>query len=454
MSTLQEAMVKAKVVEKSDVMNRHAEGDEFLSFDDLVPVGRDAAKRSLKRILAEAEELIREKKWEDMAALFRPVEEKAPELVEHGLDTVLRAKVAFALGHLNRFDEAIEELSLCVERQPDNFLFQSSLGFTAYNSLFAAANREIFLRGKVRRERMGLAHRHLGKAQELRPDGVTNFYREGMLFKNIERKIEKALPLFQRAVANWDSLTEEQQQARHQERKNFVKALYQTAGSLLHSGAAKQALKAMKRCIPIDEKTHYLSLVYKYFALGKIHFEMNNFQEARDALLFASKVKINENDDFVYELLGRTYLALGNPSRALEIINKVPEKRRRAYYRWTEADILCAMKDFARARSVLVQSQERDNRSRHKALLRLAKIDYMTGNFAESMKHAAMAGRFFQDKWGNRYYEAVFWEALGAYRSGDRGKAMELATELKAHNPHYPKLEMLLERLKAEGSRK
>ena len=263
--------------------------------------------------------------------------------------------------------------------------------------------------------------------------------------------MRKPSPCFKRAVANWDKLTEEQKQARHQERKNFIKALYQTAGCLLHSGAAKQALKAIKRCIPIDEKSNYISLVYKYFALGKIHFEMNHFQEARDSLLFASKCKINENDDFVYELLGRTYLALGNPSRALEIINKVPEKKRRAYYRWTEADILCAMKDFDRARSVLLQSQERDNRSRHKALVRLAKIDYATGNFAETMKHAADAGRFFQDKWGNRYYEAIFWEALGAYRSGNYNKAMELATELEAHNPRYPKLEMLMERLKAQG---
>ncbi|MCP4579921.1 MAG: hypothetical protein GY846_26940 [Deltaproteobacteria bacterium] len=95
MTTLQEAMVKAKVLGKSEVVDRgsHAEGDEFLSLDELVPIGKDAAKRSLKRILAEVEELVREKKWEDMVALFRPVEEKAPELLEHGLDTALRAKV-------------------------------------------------------------------------------------------------------------------------------------------------------------------------------------------------------------------------------------------------------------------------------------------------------------------------------------------------------------------------
>ena len=63
--------------------------------------------------------------------------------------------------------------------------------------------------------------------------------------------------------------------------------------------------------------------------------------------------------DFVYELLGRTYLAMGSPSRALEVINNIPEKSRRPYYRWTEADILCALNEFQKARVVLERSQER-----------------------------------------------------------------------------------------------
>ena len=447
MSTLQEAMVKARVLENKTDAVVCPTGDAFLSLDELVPVARDAAKRTLNLALSEAEELMSEKKWEDMVALFRPVEEKQPELVAHGLDTKIRAKVAFALGQLNRFDEAIEELSICIQKEPQNFVFQSSLGYTAYNSLFAAANREIFLRGQARRERIDLAHRHLRKAQELHPDGVTNYYRQGMLFKNLERKVEKGLPLFERAVSNWDALDEKQQQYRHQERKNFVKALYQNASCLLTQGAAKQSLNLTKRCIAVDEKSNYVSLVFKYFALGKVHFQMNQFSEARDALLFAAKCKTNENDDFVYELLGRTYLGLNIPSRALETINRVPEKKRRPYYRWTEADIYCALKQFDRAKAVLNKARERDNRSGHKALIRLAKIDYAMGNFSSSMKYAAEAGRFFEEKWGNRFYEGMFWEALGAYRAGEHEKALTLAMELKAHNPNYPKLDILLSRI-------
>lgn len=449
MSNVHEAL--AKGMEEGDrgvAVEGSFEMDEFLSFEDLIPINKDSARRTQRQALAEAEELMRENKWEDLVAVFRPVEEKAPELIKHGLEAELRAKVGFALGQLNRFDEAIEELAVCVKQQPDNFLWQSSLGFTAYNSLFAAANREIFLHGKAKKERVELAHLHLANAQKLRPDNVTSFYREGMLYKKIERKAEKALPLFQRAVGNWESLEEKQKETRHQEQKNYVKALYQLASCLLDGGDSGEALKVMKRCVSADEKTNYLSLVYKYFALGKIHFERNNYAEARDALLFAAKCKGQENDDFVYELLGRTYLAMGHASRALEIINKVPEKRRRAYYRWTEADILCAVKELARARSVLMQCQERDNRSRHKALMRLARIDYATGDYGQAMQHAAEAGKFFEEKWGNRLYEALFWEALAAYRAGERDRSLSLAMELKAHNPRYPKLDILLERLK------
>jgi len=192
--------------------------DEFISEKDLAPVRRDAAERSLKRHLSELVELISQNKWEDVVALYYPVQEKQPDLVENDMDTKVRAKVAFALGHLNRFDDAIRDLSICTEKDPEDFHFNSSLAYTAYNSLFAAMNREIFLSGNARSDRIDLAHAAFRKAQELRPDGVTNYYRQGMLFKKLERKSEKAIPLFETAVSNWDRLSKEEKEARHQER--------------------------------------------------------------------------------------------------------------------------------------------------------------------------------------------------------------------------------------------
>lgn len=447
---LREALSQAFGKEADTAPRPRQEGireDEFLSMADLVPVTQEAAHRELDRLLSEMDEFISGNRWEDMVSIFHPVDEKQPEMVEHGLDAKLRSRVAFALGQLKRFDEAITELLVCVSKEPGMFLYHSSLAFTAYNSLFAASNREIFLRGRARAERIELAHRHFEKARELRPDGVTNLYRHGMLYRKIERKTRKALPLFEMAVSNWDGLQEKDRERRHQERKNFVKSLYQMAASLLETGRPQEALEAIRRCLAEDEKSGHISLLFKYFALGKVYYHLNRFGEARDALEFALRAGTGENDDFVCELLGRVYLALKDPQKALDAVDRVPEKRRRPFVRWTEADILCALNRPGRAKAVLISAQERDRRSRHKTLMRLARIEYSTGDFDRTVKAAAEANRFFQERWANPFYEAIFWEALGAYRLGHMERARDLALELKAHNPFYPKLDLLLSRL-------
>lgn len=446
---LQEALKQAVGNQTFPEKEKCVKEDTFFSMEDLVPVKKDAAKRSLKRVLSEMEELIREKKWEDAVAIFYPVDEKQPELSAAGMDIPLRAKTAFALGQLQRFDDAIAELSLCVKTEPENFYHHSSLAYTAYNSLFAAKNRDVFLSGKARSERVELAHRHFRRARELRPDGVTNFYREGMLYCKLESKSEKALPLFQTAVACWDHLSEEERKKRQQERKNFVKALYRYSGLLLEKGDGRGALRSMNRVLSEDEKSGYLSLMFKYFALGKIHFYLNRFDKARDALLFALQSGTGGNDDFVHELLSRTYLAMGNPERALDVILKIPERRRRPYCRWTEADVLCALKRYDLARSALIKSVERDTRSKHKSLIRLVKIAYAENHFDRAMSYAADADRFFREKWGNPFLEGLFWQGVCAYRLGRKSEALVLARELKSLSPNYPKLDMLLERLGA-----
>jgi len=160
--------------------------DEFLVASDLVPVQREAAERSQRLVLAEIEQLTRENRWADILSAFHPVANNLPELCGHGLDIRVREKIAFALGQSAKYDEAIAELQVCLRREPENFYVHSSLAYTAYDSLYAAKNREIFLSGKIRSDRVQLAHEHFRAAQALRLDGVTNFYREGMLWKQIE----------------------------------------------------------------------------------------------------------------------------------------------------------------------------------------------------------------------------------------------------------------------------
>ena len=418
-------------------------GDEFIAFEDLNTVKTEVLQTYSRQVVSEIEELQHDNRWEDILSMFYPMESKLPELVEKKLDTDIRAHMGFALGQVKRFDDAITELTQCIQRNPENFGHHSSLAYTAYNSLYAAKNREVFLAGNIKAGRIELAHRHFRHAQLLRPEGITNYYREGMLFKQIENKADRALPLFKTAVANWEALGPARQGDRHQEHKNYIKALYQLASTLLALGNAKAALPLIRKCLAEDEKTNHQSLLYKYFALGKVHFHLNQMTEARDALVFAAKCAGDQKCDFVYELLARTYLAMDNIGRAWEVIEAVPVKARRPYYRWTEADVLSAMKDFNQAKSVLLQCQERDNRGRHKALIRLAKIEYLTEHYEQTVDYAAKAVKFFQDNWSNPYDVGLFWQAAGLLRLGKKDEAQSIANLLRDHNPRYPKLDKL-----------
>lgn len=442
-------------VQLNDVKQRqqqpaHVSGDEFLSPEDYLPIKKDAAQRTLKQALSEIIELNREKRWEDIIDLFYPVDDKQPELVAHGLDLPVREKTAFALGQVNRHDDAIGELTICVKKDPENFYVHSSLAYTAYDSLYAAKNRDIFLSGKAREERIRLAHEHFEKAQILRPDGVTNYYRQGMLYRKIQDKPDLSLPRFKQAVANWDSLSPEEQEYRHQERKNFIKALYQLASVLLQIEKPTASLEVMNRCIAEDEVSQHVSLVFKYFALGKIHYQMNRFTEARDALKFAVHSGRHECGDFVYELLARTYLSLGDPPKALKTIENVPEKRRRPYVRWTEADARFGLKDLAGAEVTLKRALERDNRSRHKTLIRLCRIDYLRGEYEKCRRWAEESVKFYHDHWMNPFQDGLFWQAVSEYRLGRPDAARQSAQALYDANPHYPKLGKLMAHLEAD----
>ncbi|MFP4573067.1 MAG: tetratricopeptide repeat protein [Desulfobacterales bacterium] len=425
---------------KSDLVD-----DEFFTEASLVTVKKDVAAKQEKRIYADIEEMIRQCRWDDALSLYYPVEEKLPELLDQGMASRVREKMAFVLGQVKRFDEAISELKICVEADPENFYTRSSLAYTAYNSLYAAKNREIMMPGHLKAERIKLAHENFEKACEIRPEDVTCAYRNGMLYKQIENKIDRAGPFFEKAVANWEQLSAEDKEKRHQQRKNYIKALYQLAACRLEAGDLHRAMALIKQCLSEDEKSGHLSLVFKYFALGKILFNAGSFPEARDALLFA--VKSGQADrqpiDFVYELLARNYLAMAYPERAREMIKLIPENKRRPYVRWTEADVHCALEQYDQARQVLKKSLDRDSRSKHKTLIKLARLEYGMADFEAVAAYAEQADRFFREKWGNPCLDGLFWGAAAALRNGRKDRAVGLTEELQAHAPNYPKLKRL-----------
>ncbi len=426
-------------------------GDDFLAHLAEHSAELERLRHERRRCLGEIDALRAENRWEDILALFHPVEEKAPELEAADLAHPLRAEVAFALGHLGRYEEAMALYSTCVEAEPSNFHFHAGLAYAAYDSLYAAKTRKVTLHPAERKSRIELAHRHFTAAQGLRPEAVTNFYRQGMLFKQIQGKPDRGLPLFETAVRNWRLYSEEQKQARHQERKNYIKSLYQLASCLLDAGRPRPALEHIEACIREDEASMHLSVVHKTFALGKVHLALGDLDAARRALEAAAAQAEPSENDYVFELLARVHLARKDIDRAWDALSRVPPPRRRPYFRWTEADVLAARGDLDRACRVLCEAAERDRRGSHKALVRLARLEFRRHRYDQCLEAARKARAFFQVRYQNPFYDGLFWTAAALLRLGRPAEARVHLAELDSLKPDYPHLGRLRQLIEASG---
>jgi tetratricopeptide (TPR) repeat protein len=403
---------------------------------------QDLEKRR-RQALAEINDLRSDNRWEDVVTLFYPLEQHAPELVQAGLDTEVRAELAFALGQTGRHDQAISEFEACVQTDPESFLAVSGLAYAMYNALFAAKNREILLTPDAKRKRVEAAHTWFEKAQQLRPDGVTNFYRQGMLYKNLQGKTKLAVPLFAKAVENWRAYPSEKQQSRHQERKNYIKSLYNLASCRSKNEEVKGALPLIEECIKEDEASGLLKMEHKYFALGKIHYQLGNLDQALHALEMAAQFTNAKDGDYVFELKARVFLQKKEFQTGLDTVRTIPGKARRPYVHWTEADLLLGLGQVDKAKEVLHRSAERDRRSQHRALVRLAKIEFWLKNHAQAKDLALRADTFHRETFTTPDADGLFWAAAACIRLGQMEEASRLTDELEACRPGYPYLSKL-----------
>lgn len=405
-------------------------------------------QRELHRVLADVDSLRKENRWNDILELCHPVEEKFPHLVAADMSEPIESEILFALGQLKKFDEAIELGLRSVAKNPDSFIANARLGFTLYQSLLAAKNREIVLPPQEKKHRIRLAYRHLAKAQEIRPDGVTSYFRQGMLYKSIQNKIDKAIHLFKQAVVNWEKYTEETKRARHQERKNYIKSLYQLATCYLELGDFDSALDAIKRNLDQDPEHKFISAVNAYYTLGKILYKRREFGEAIKALERAIVEADPKANDYVFELLARCHLVEKNIEEAFKVISLIPPFARRPYVLWTEADILLALGKADKARDRLLKAAERDRKARHKALLKLVKMEVKRSAFREALDFAEKANAFFMENYGNPYLEALFWICAISIKLGGYAKAKDAYDDLSRRCSRYPHLRKLEEELK------
>jgi tetratricopeptide (TPR) repeat protein len=419
------------------------EKSDFL--DELIAGGYSPSEihQEVRKVLGEIDLLKRENRWEDIILLCHPIEEKLPLIADSDAAIPIYGEIVFALCQLHRFEEAVSIGIKLVKEQPDNFNAHAQLAFVAYQALIAHQNKEIILPPEIRKKYLQIAHSHFARAQALRPDGVTCFYRQGMLYKSIQCKFDRALPLFRQAVKNWESYDSEKKKARHQERKNYVKSLYQLSLCLFEESKFQEALDAIRRCIDENAEPQYISNVNTYYTLGKILFYSKDLNGAVQALERAAVEAEPQNEDYVFELLARVLLSAGQVDRAYEVLSRIPPHVRRPYVLWTEADIAIAKGDINRARKVLIRAAERDRKGAHKAWIKLAKLELRLSNFAEALDYANRADQFFRQSFGNPYHEALFWRAVVYIKTGKKAKAEQCVETLHAFNPYYPHLRNL-----------
>lgn len=417
---------------------------DFLTDQAASPWSGDRLQLEHDRIIAEIMELQAENRWDDIIALFHPVTDKVPELVENGMTDEIRLKIGFSLCRTGRHSEAIRCLAPVVDSDSENAIAHYTIAYTALDALFSirTARRPLARKEKVCLLEKG--HHHFEEACRLRPDSVTFFYRHGVLYKEIEGKYRRAIPLFEQAIANWERKDGETRKKHHQQYPKYIKAMYHLASSFLQNGMPGRSLNLMKRVIELDRNRDHMQPVFKHFAMGKVLHVLGKPEQALEHLEVAAyRADKGQSVDFVYELAARCGLLLGRPEQAARYIDQIPSTRRRPYVRWTEADVLVAGGQRDKALQILAATAKRDRRSRHKALVRMAHIQLTLGRLDEAEHLSREAAEFCRNSFGNPSHEALFWQAAALYRLDRFAESLTIITALEEHHFRFPNFNRL-----------
>ncbi len=418
--------------------------DDFLSSQAAVPWEADALRRDLDRIKAEISELRNENRWQDILVLLHPIAEKWPELCDSGLDSELIRESAFVLCRVGKYEEAMAVVKPLTVSEPENVMAWYNLGYAAYEALYAAKENRSIMPPAKRRQLIDTAHHAFGQCQQLRPDSIAFFYRDAMICKDFENKPRQAVPLFEYAITNYEKLSREERQNIHQQRPKYIRSMYHLASCMLKIGQPNTSKTLLEKVLSEDSKRDHMSPVFKHFALAKTLHALGSIKAALDHLQTATvRATKRESIDFVHELAARCALLLGQHEQAAQYIECIHIKRRRPYIRWTEADVLIAQGCFRSAIQVLEKSAERDRRSCHKSLLRIARIYVTESKYEKGLDAASRANTFCLNTYGNGFGEAKFWQAACLYRLERYDEAGKIASDLSRSNFSYPNFKRL-----------
>ncbi len=375
--------------------------------------------------------------WEEILRAFYPLDQKRPDLPEGQERLLIMQETAFALSQTKRFSEAIDLLLQCQERDPRNYQVAASLGFNYYNALMSDKGREIRL-GEEKARYVEGADRWLRVAEELYPANVVDFYRHGMLYHHIlERKDNKACPLFEAAVANWESLSREERDRRHKDHKNYIKALYHLAKARMRLGRYAEAEQAARKCMEEDRETDHEEPVHKFYLLGRILLEAGREEEAVAHLKNAAHMRTKRPKDYVYYTLAVCLVRLERWDEALEWLAKVPPRYMKPHMKRLAGWIHYRTGHPEQAGSLLDEALREDSKGCHLTLVVMGRIFQDLGNWEQALQCFRKANQFKRKEFLNDHQEALFGEGQCLLRMGDREGAAEAFRKVLVLNDRH-----------------
>ncbi|MBN2107089.1 MAG: tetratricopeptide repeat protein [Deltaproteobacteria bacterium] len=365
-------------------------------------------ERTASELLARIAELTAQNAWGLIVETFHPLAEKYPAADADPKSHSILSGIAFAFSQLHRFDEALALLAVCLERCPGYYRYLSSVAFNCYNALMADKSREIKL-GDRRQSYFTRAEAAFIEAEKAFPQGVVDFYRHGMLYHHLSTMTDrKAVPLFLKAIENWEAMGPEARQDRHKDFKNYVKALYHLAKAYLNLGEPDKAIDAIGRCLREDDTTHHEEAVHKFYIAGKAHMATGDHDGAVKFLRVAAHQKTRRPKDYIYEAIARCLLQLGEHETARGWIERIPAQYRKPYVLRLQATILARSGNLAGACEQFKQALKRDRQGRHKTLYAWGVALFQDKQYARALELFMQANQEKRKGFATEYANAVY----------------------------------------------
>jgi tetratricopeptide (TPR) repeat protein len=378
-----------------------------------------------EEILRSVSELKRRCDWEAIAA-------HAPEVPPalEGSWFAVADEVGFALGQLQRTDEAAELFERVYEAKPSRRA-ASALAYVYYDALLRRRSKDGPERSKEA-DRQAFT-RWIRTALSHDPRSLTDLYRLGVFEAQVESCHDKAaLRAFLAAIAAYREIPDGDE--RHQRlRKHHVKAHYAGARSALRLRDLDCARKLAFDCIREGEGTDHVEPVHKLYLAGKVCAALHRDDHAERAFRKALDAKGPPHRDYIYGALAQVALRTGCPDDAARWIDdNVPPHRRKPVLWRLVGDVKVAQGREQEALLAFQNALRKDRAGRHLTLTALGELQLRMGKPGKAETSFRQALDFRRRRYLSVHRPALDGLARALEAQGKAADAVEARAQLEA----------------------